>query len=362
MPSHNYRIYATNHFPSGVSREYIRELQTKSWSLSPRVNGRLQLKSNSFSLRKQQWLTLAAGDLSNWSYGYSAAGSLRAQEASLIDPLLASLYNRAYGRLRGRLYKGNSQLGVTFASWRQSREMIVGRYKQLTSSVERVSRRILRSSSRRARARAVADTHLEIIFGWFPLLADIHNACLTVIQDADRLQFVTARANGSDRSQLLTTVGGKRVYSLVTTDCYVTLSTQIRIANPNRWLLERAGLLNPAAVAWDLVPWSFVVNMFVNVSSLVNTITDFAGLSFPNASTTRKAITRRDRVRSNLTGDPMTGAVTSFEKWQSRSISGITPPSLELKVPGVNWELAAMSASLFTQRFSQLNRLFGSRN
>lgn len=358
MPSRSYQRTRRLTFPAGNSFNFIYELENTKWTNSPRVNGRLILRSNTLNLRKQTWDFLSKGSFTTLSTTYNAGGSLRSIYSKEIDPVLDSLYNQAYGKLRGKLYKGNASLGVTVAGYAQSRSMVVQRYQQLTNRVERVSMRILRSRSRRARARAIASTHLEIIFGWIPLLNDIHAACSSVIQGADSTQFVSGRAAGSAR--ISRTGGSPRHLVRGFANMTVTLSSRVVITNPNRWLAERAGLLNPVAVAWDVVPWSFVVNMFVNTGSLVNSITDFAGLSFPDASTTKTVVTTTNSFCwTPGSKTPDASNTISKEKWKARGLSSFPAPSLEFKIPDASWESAAMAASLFVQKFSRLVPLLG---
>ena len=148
----------------------------------------------------------------------------------------------------------------------------------------------------------------------------------------------------------------------------VHTGAMVRITNPNAWLAERAGSLNIMAVAWDLVPWSFVINMFANTGQLVNSITDFAGLSFQNSSVTT---TYREGGAATETLDrswvwPSPGRTAS--RWTSswnamrktRTVGPPPRPSLTLKLPDANWELAAIATSLMVQKVSSVGLLIRS--
>lgn len=58
------------------------------------------------------------------------------------------------------------------------------------------------------------------------------------------------------------------------------ISTLVRVSDPNLWLANQLGFVNPVVIAWDLVPFSFVVDWFVNVNEFLNSYTDMWGLSF----------------------------------------------------------------------------------
>lgn len=139
----------------------------------------------------------------------------------------------------------------------------------------------------------------------------------------------------------------------------VSRSATVEISNPNGWLRERAGLNNPAAVAWDLVPWSFVVNMFVNTGQLVNSITDFVGLSFPSSSiTTRYDLNYRTHISGRISPKVYGSGSADFRyDFKMRQLGGVARPPVVFKVPDLNWGLAAIAASLFAQKFSAANSL-----
>lgn len=275
---------------------------------------------------------------------------------------------QTYARLRGKLYKGSAALGVTLASWRQSQEMITSRYRQIGWGLDTMSRSIdnLYRTARRKDfqrlAERLAGTHLEVIFGWQPLVQDILAAATTVIHDQPQAQRVTARASAPVG---LFEVWGDPGYAQTYWTGYgylkVARSATVEITNPNLWLAERAGLLNGAAVAWDLVPWSFVVNMFVNTGQLVNSITDYAGLSFPSSSITYglpygytvvsgPGSRNEDPRRNELYGKAMYRVKSKY-----RYLNGLARPPLITKLPDINWELAAIAASLATQKFRKVS-------
>lgn len=58
------------------------------------------------------------------------------------------------------------------------------------------------------------------------------------------------------------------------------------LENKNLFLANRLGLVNPAAVAWELVPFSFVVDWFTNFGGYLDGFTDLVGLSYTDAYTT----------------------------------------------------------------------------
>lgn len=314
---------------------------------SDRVRGKLILRNNPYHL--------LAGRLGpqRWGQGYSSWCWKKAHSGADVPAKahklfgIAALEKRCYSKLRGKLYYGSASLGVNLAQMRQSREMIAARYAFLNRRASEVAADLLqwerrgRNSGPRWLER-VAGFHLEVIFGWVPALSDIHAAAMTVIQ----LDDVRDRVSVSANNQALY-VAGMDTWVL---QSRVSYTTTVGAPNPNLWLLERAGLLNPATVAWDIVPWSFVVNMFVNTGQLVQSITDFAGLSFEDTYKTTTYKHHAQRVA------PAQGVYSSMRGIDKRRAQSSTPPvpSLTFRLPDAKWETAAMAASLFTQRFGRI--------
>jgi len=69
----------------------------------------------------------------------------------------------------------------------------------------------------------------------------------------------------------------------------VQLIADIVIEDPNVFRLNQLGFVNPAVIAWELVPFSFVVDWFSNVGMVLSSYTDFVGMSLQNACTTSYA-------------------------------------------------------------------------
>lgn len=290
----------------------------------------------------------------------AAAETPGVSEIAFVDNLPNSIRESAksetYARLRGKLYQGSAALGVTFASVQQSREMISKRYEQLSLSATQLERSLAKTVAKRRVSRSLADSYLEWVFGWKPAFADIHAAVITVCQ----LSTVQGRIRASTVKADVLQQNWRRNYFSITERTAIqyrcTRSAGYRVVNPNVWLAERAGLLNPAAVAWDLVPWSFVVNMIVNTGQLVQSVTDFAGLEFTSSSTTETVKGAGETNTYRLPGYGSGSArSTHTVVHRVRNLNGVAVPSLVLKMPNVNWELAAIAASLFTQKFSKIS-------
>lgn len=345
---------------------------TKDSYGSPVVNGKVRLRANPYTSsygRNDSYSVF--GNVKAAAYAPGINTTQQGPSLSFAQTAKTSAYNTAYARIRGKLYKGNANLGVTLGSYKQSRDMIVDRSKKIGDSaadmyyrlsknpklLRRVARRVARRKELGTDKESVSGAYLENIFGWQPLFQDIHAACETVIQLANQVEGV----NGKGRSSFGNSYASGTISTMVHGEVRVTVAALVTIENPNLWLAERAGLLNPAAVGWDLVPWSFVVNMFTNLGQLVNSITDFVGLTFDKQSVTTcyKSVCSERRVSTNNTASPLYGGTISDSTlWRKeRTVGSIPKPSFQFKMPEASWELAAIAVSLAVQRVKKLDYL-----
>lgn len=323
-----------------------------NWVRSPREGGRLQLQSNAHSRNVGQVFRVITGP------GLQLRGASRGLD--FLKPyeysrLYASLYSQAYGGFRSKLYDGSASLGMTAATYAQSRDMIVARSKQVSTEYNEFMARLGRGV---IKPRNTADAALELLFGWKPLVQDVFNATYKVIQKADFYKFVKVKRQTLfnydtwPKAWDSSLTGGSRCNGVMS----VGLSARVLIKNPNLWLLERAGLLNPAAVAWDAVPWSFVVNMFVNTGQLVNSITDYVGLEFDGALET---ISFKGTYSYGIgwAGPNQHSESHWFNNQKYQNPTSFPTPSLVLKLPDANWELAVIASSLMVQKARGLGSL-----
>lgn len=269
-----------------------------------------------------------------------------------------ALDSACYARFQGKLRKGSASMGVTVASWKQSRDMIVSRSNHLRKTVDSAIRHLEGNKGALKRLRKerepLANQVLEGEFGWKPLFQDMHAALYTVCKDGIPPDWVTSRAS----SGIQTTQSSSSLRRTEDGIARVTYSAKVDIENPNLWLLNRLGLINPAMVAWDLVPWSYVVNMLVNVNSMIGSVTDEIGLKISNRSVTRTCLLGREYFQTDGSGSSRSYA---FErhliKSKNRELNSGVQPHWQVKVPDFNWELAVIATSLALQRIKKLNNL-----
>lgn len=347
----------------GYSLNVMQDYMYRVWQHSPRLGRIIILKSLPYTKDKRS--------VQNWRHvGRSVqtfvimpvtSGTPQTYPATkpAYDAGMPALESESYAKLRGKLYKGSASLGVTAGSYQETRAMVVNNYNLWNDKSQTALHRA--RLNRRNVLFTSSDDYLEYIFGVKPLYEDIRKSVQELCQYASPPEFISARTSSvTPISVKIYDNGTERKWFSGNLILRCNRSTQVKLDQPNLWLAERAGALNISAVAWDLVPWSFLLNMFVNLNQLVQSITDFVGLSFPNGSMTKRAVyagvesVYGGYVPFGVDKPYFAGSATLRADSQVRTTSAVARPPLVMRLPGVNWETAAMAASLCTQ---QVNRI-----
>lgn len=220
------------------------------------------------------------------------------------DPYVS---NRALAKFVSAVKDGQTaSLAVTLAEWEQSHKMIVQRAGQLFNSLRAIKRGHLgdaardlgrsvapdswRGAGRRGRgaSRDASNAWLELHLGWSPLIKDIYDAVNT-LQSSVPANTVKGTAQG----RLEIPIRGNDYEGLHKYQTAMKIQAEVFIDNPNLALANKMGLINPATVAWELVPFSFVVDWFLPVGKFLDSFTDLVGFKVidPFTTTMRSAST-----------------------------------------------------------------------
>jgi len=239
---------------------------------------------------------------------------------------------------------------MALASMNQSMEMIVSRYEDINRLMGSALRRSKKRKTKPVR-RELASSVLEVEFGWRPFIEDIQNAFKVLTSPKDellrarvvkRIPVYTFTSYGTTPRKTISISGTARI----------TAAGTYRVTNPNLWLANRLGLINPFQVAWDRVPWSWVVNMFVNVNQMIGSLTDTVGLDNVSGSVTTSSRLLREAIDDWSAVYPHIGVCSANVNTKYRSRSGLSGlrPAFELKLPKFNLELGLIASALAVQR------------
>lgn len=290
------------------------------------------------------------------------------------------LYAHAYERLKSKV-ADRAELLLTLADLNRSLQMIHNRLLQLKRFTGALKRRNFKEASRQLHldgvpkrvspSKYVADNYLEYHFGWSPLIGDIYSA-VKVLQSPINNIVVSGKAHGDmlkEFSQPYRKVENPTaIYPSLTYDEVnhyrtgtprVRMGCSVAVTNPNLWLANQIGLVNPLAVAWDRIPFSFVADWFVNVSQFLQLGTDFLGLTLEGAWTSDVIkgsyfYYTKTQYRYWENGGWVYSGSTKYSRstwtWMLRRDT-LVKPSLTFKPVQVwGWRRAASAAALYVQQ------------
>jgi len=208
-----------------------------------------------------------------------------------------SLQNRSYERVKGKIYD-KVGLGVDFAEYKQSVSMIASTVTTLVKAARAVRTGRFGDAAKALQMKFIpkgvsvrksfSNNWLEFHFGWQPLMGDIHDAC-KVLNDPVK-SFSYERAKVTDPYRYLDSHDFGSVirnWSVIGKQS-VTQGCRIKFAKPgSAHTLDQWGISNPLTIVWELIPFSFVVDWFVNVGDFIASQTDFAGMTIESAFQTQ---------------------------------------------------------------------------
>lgn len=185
---------------------------------------------------------------------------------------------KLWGKLADDVRDHSFNLAVSGAELGQTLGMIVERVQSLTGAFRSARKgdfkkmlQILKAGKPRGgfKSTDVSGIWLEAQYGWKPLAADIHSGM-------EFLESQTAAPRGFSYERQQSSRLSKEVSNSPPTYGILaegTVTRKYRIEFTEQLSMARSlGLLNPASVLWEKLPWSFVIDWLVPVGTYLDVI------------------------------------------------------------------------------------------
>lgn len=229
------------------------------------------------------------------------APSLRLIDTSINASRFQPLINKSFTRLKEKVVgEQSTSVWMILGEGHESLRMITQRANTLHNAfaalrkgnVRRMAKALaVKPKKKHLRMRPKQVTRqasalwLEYHFGWSPFLSDMYDAALFLSRGWSVANRYKAGASSSEF---------RRSASFLTIDeasnrYYVCQGTDAIVSNPNKALVNRLGLANPLHTAWDLVPFSFMVDWVVDIGSFLGAFNCFYGYDLRHQFTTNMA-------------------------------------------------------------------------
>lgn len=309
-------------------------------------------------------------------YTWSGNGVSAVDAQSRLGPTYRQ-WNDTYEKFRSQAMGNGSQLLTAAAEWKTSLSMIANRAAHLRRAYLALRKgnfaqvghhltmpvldRSIVEGKIRKQYRSVRPTEawLEYWMGWAPMLSDIYNAVDNICSPYPD-QKITVGVTRAYNSREVVGSPNESVYVVKSKQQSVTTAAygKMRVTNHNLFLANQLGLLNPAQTAWEIVPFSFMVDWVFNVGKVLGSLTDFAGLSFEATGTAMHSQLSYNRSGFNKEWDTalkayrnvyFSGNARGVEKL--RNPGSISPPRFAMKFDRLSLTRGATSISLLTEAF-----------
>lgn len=233
-------------------------------------------------------------------------------------------YKTAYDRFVAKARSDTASLGTTVVEARESFNMIHARTLTLLRSLRAIRRGDVGSlikelklddkgsrkaqrvfKSRSGHAANAANHYLEYIFGWMPLVSDIADS-VKVLQSDYSPTRVSARGKVRVDDNYFSPYPWGFQKQVMSSSTRLEIRASVAVSNPNLALANNLGFVNPASIAFEVIPGSFLLDWFVPIGRFLESWTDFVGYSLSDITVSRSCSTTR-----------------SWEQWNPGNLHGV---------------------------------------
>lgn len=295
-------------FRATISSQGVHHEDYISSGNSPRVNGRLNFRQNELSQRKSQgkssaillYRTTPNGSNNQHSIGLTPGAFFNAciENKGPQYGGYAAFPTKYREDIEARLRSKVSAEVVNLADmWRTRKETV----NMITSTVLRLGNSYSslrkgdvpkalghlgityrRKHHKKLRNISAPDAWLELQYGWKPLLGDIYDIAekpWNVVQGV-----VKVRRSYSEVNRFTAPDSQIDKSGVVTVDYVGTARTNVIFDGSALVPASRLGLLNPATLAWEALPFSFIVDWFLPIGDWLESFTSFTGVRMTDYS------------------------------------------------------------------------------
>lgn len=284
------------------------------------------------------------------------------------------LYNAAYGRFVAKMNMSDSksELGAGLIEYGKTAEFVRDKFNTLEDYVMNIDnskrvparKKLLAALSRKSRDQKYIDSLRRAAFrerwaiprwlgsrwleAWMviaPTIGDITGSLAVLASDLPPRR-VRGSAKDAYSGYKPWTWSDLRRYGPYAGTKRLAITADVRVTNPNTYLANQLGVLNPFTIAGQVTPWSWMVGWFVNWEQVLNSWTDFAGLSVSNI-----CIVHKHEIEGKLNFSYYSSYKCSSTVWAKSygrmPQGGLSLPTLSVTLPNkLSISRAATSISL----------------
>lgn len=289
-----------------------------------------------------------------------------------FDNKRAYALNKAYEKLKGDLAP-SAGWAENIVQAGKSRELIVKScltIADVVSSIRHgrfdraaIALNLIREPKGVSRRKSVAQNFLEFEYGIKPTVKDLQESMQLMLSDPG-LKMIKGQAK--EHLSLVNNVTSmpspnhlSMVREVWNGSIDVQLRSLVRVTNPNIFLANQLGLLD-LALPWKVLPFSFIVDWFVNVEQVISSVTDWFGVALLHPHTSVMVKGSRTYFSYGYSYNGGSLLMTTSRSWINQSsvefdrTLGISGPTLQVKpFKGFSLERGAQAISLVLSVFGK---------
>lgn len=229
------------------------------------------------------------------------------QSYDMADP--AEAYNQCLSDLNNKvrssldLSVSIAQAGQVVKSIRQVQD-IVHYVRKFPSHALRVMFKDWKNDPKR-----LGSAWLEFQYGWKPLAQDVYDTVNNVLDGRINLTKVKQRTSRDVDNTYVTYSNGNTITDKVKRSTWVEIGLQLDISTSAATQLSNYSSLNPASLAWELTPFSFVVDWVYDIGGYIRSA-ETALLNSGRFVSGYRTTTERVENNRTVTGSYSTGQNT----------------------------------------------------
>lgn len=281
-----------NGSPGDTFPSYRKYQTVRKQTVSPRVNGKLLLRSNPFEYERMlrdykvgsvwSWMdwNASAITINPWIYNED-------QLRSMFSSEITSTTNKWVLKAQGF---GTNLIDI-YRTRKDTVDMVTSTIRRLTDTYKAIRKRKFkvaceimgisyRKPSRKNRNNPPG-AWLEYTYGWSPLCSDVH---LLLNQPFPDLQLRVATGTDSVRNK--TTDEGYGIATVIEEEVKMRMRVvgYIRVKDSALKAISYYGIDNPSLAVWEAMPYSFVVDWFLPIGDYLSSLSAFNGIEVVNPS------------------------------------------------------------------------------
>lgn len=279
-------------------------------------------------------------------------------------PLESAAYKKAYDRFYEAI-GDQAEMGLLAAERREAfglvalraltlvkafRALRKGRFRDFIKALD--TRPVPRHRRTKwTRPKDASALWLEYWFGWSPLVADIGNVVDVLQGDVPSGQRL--RGRGTAKTKRKTTTTGPVSWAVEQDARFrCQIFGVVEVTNHDLYLANKLGFVNPTLIAWELVPFSFLVDWFYPVGDFLASMTNNVGIKVTDIWVSETSVVKCTEDVIRVTGTARYKA--TYVRSSRRKVTSLPRPELVFNVPSrLSLTRAATAISLLVSIFTK---------